>query len=114
MFLEIHKAYDTLDWYRCVEIPVVYRVRPRAPRLLSTYWGQLTMLAKAGVYYVPPFKGYRGVNQGDPLSPTIFNLVVEAITPHWVKGVRKREREDKYSACFSSSKSPLLFSTILS
>ena len=27
------------------------------------------------------------MTQGDPLSPTIFNVVVDAVVLHWVKGV---------------------------
>ena len=27
------------------------------------------------------------MTQGDPLSPTIFNVVVDAVVRHWVKGV---------------------------
>ena len=42
------------------------------------------MVARAGGYYAPPFKGYRSVTQGDPLSPTILNLAVYAIIRHWV------------------------------
>ena len=30
------------------------------------------------------FKGAWGVAQGDPLSPTIFNAVVDAVVQHWV------------------------------
>ena len=40
------------------------------------------MVARAGRYYGPPFKGYCRVSQGDPLSPTLFNMVVYAITHH--------------------------------
>ena len=35
-------------------------------------------------YYGPPFKGYRRVTHVDPLSPTLFNVVMEAIIHHWV------------------------------
>ena len=42
------------------------------------------MAARAGRYYGAAFKGARGVTQGDPLSPTIFNVVVDAVVRHWV------------------------------
>ena len=29
-------------------------------------------------------KGYRVVTQGDPLSPTISNVVVDEVVRHWV------------------------------
>ena len=40
------------------------------------------MVARAGSYYGKGFKGERGVTQGDPLSPTIFNMVVDAVVRH--------------------------------
>ena len=42
------------------------------------------MVAKAGVYYGTAFKGAGGVTQGDPLSPTVFNVVVDVVVRHWV------------------------------
>ena len=42
------------------------------------------MVAKAGGYFGRPFKGYQGVTQGYSLSPTIFNVVVDAVICHWV------------------------------
>ena len=41
------------------------------------------MLARVGRYYGAPFKVSRGVMQGNPLLPTIFNMVVEAVIHHW-------------------------------
>ena len=43
----------------------------------------MTMVARAGGYYKDAFKGARGVTQGDPLSPTILNVVVDAVVRHW-------------------------------
>ena len=40
------------------------------------------MVARAGSYYGKGFKGDRGVTQGDPLSPTIFNVVVDVVVRH--------------------------------
>ena len=42
------------------------------------------MVAKAGRYFRRPFKGYQGFTQGDPLSLTIFNVVLNAVIRHWV------------------------------
>ena len=42
------------------------------------------MVARVGGYYGEAFKGAWGVTQGDPLSPTIFNVVVDAVVRHWV------------------------------
>ena len=45
------------------------------------------MVTKSGGYFGRPFKGYQGVTQGDTPSPTIFNVVVDAVIRHWVKMV---------------------------
>ena len=37
------------------------------------------MLERAGGYYGTTFQGVRGVTQIDPLSPTIFNVVVDTV-----------------------------------
>ena len=45
------------------------------------------MVARAGGYYGTAFGGERGVTQSDPLSPTIFNVLVDAVVRHWLNGV---------------------------
>ena len=82
IFPDLHKAYDALDRYRCLEIIEGCGVGPQACRILRTYWGWLRMIARAGVYYRSEFHGFRGVIQGESLSPTIFNVVVDAVTRH--------------------------------
>ena len=83
IFLDLTKAYDALDSSMSLEILEGYGVGPRVRRLLQTYWEKSTMVEKAGGYYGTGFKGARGVTQGDPLSPTIFNVVVNAVVCHW-------------------------------
>ena len=65
------------------------------------------MAARAGGYYGKAFKGSRGVTQGDPLSPTIFNVVVDAVVRHWIEGLKTATeekgatgREGHFSAVF--------------
>ena len=84
IFLDLTKAYDALDRFRSLEILEGYGVGPQARRLLRAYWGKSTMVAWEGGYYGTGFKVARGVTQGDPLSPTISNVVVDAVVRHWV------------------------------
>ena len=44
------------------------------------------MVARAGGYYGTAFKGERGVTQGNPLPPNIFNVMVDVVVCHLVKG----------------------------
>ena len=63
------------------------------------------MVAMAGGYYGTEFQGARGVTQGDPLSPTIFNVVVDAVVRNWATVViagteerRERGKEGRHQA----------------
>ena len=49
------------------------------------------MMASSDGYFGPPFKGYRGVNQVNLISPTIFNVVVDIIIRYWVAVVAPTE-----------------------
>ena len=31
--------------------------------------------------------------QGDPLSPTLFNVVVDAVVRHWLEGLQEAKEE---------------------
>ena len=84
IFLDLIKAYDSLDRDRCIDILIGYGVGPRIIHILQTYWIRLQMAEKAGGHYRPVFQIHRGVIQGDPLLPTIFNVVVDAVIRHWV------------------------------
>ena len=91
VFLYLRKAYDALDRERALELLDAYGVGHRTVRLLRTYWDQLIMVAKAYGYFRRPFKGYQVVTQGDPLSPKIFNVVLDADIHHWVTVVTPTE-----------------------
>ena len=51
------------------------------------------MVARAGGYCGAAFTGNRGVTQGEPLSPTIFNVVVDVVVPHWVSVMMEGKEE---------------------
>ena len=81
--LDLTKAYDALDRSRSLKILKGYGVGDRVQRLLREYWDKTTMVARAGGYYGKGFKRGGGMTQGNPLSPTILNVVVDAVVRHW-------------------------------
>ena len=42
------------------------------------------MVTKVRGYYGSVFQGSRGMTQGDPIYPTIFNMLVDVVVRHWV------------------------------
>ena len=60
IFLDLHKAYESLDRDRCLEILDGSVVGHRSCRILREYWDRLQMVARAGGYYGADFKGFRG------------------------------------------------------
>ena len=93
VFLGLTKAYDALERSRSLEILKGYGVGERVRKMLREYWERTTMVARAGSYYGKGFMVGRGVTQGDPLSPTIFNVVVDAVVRHWLTiAVQEAER----------------------
>ena len=94
IFLDLHKAYDALDRLRCLVILEGYCVGPRYLRLLCRNWERMKMVVQAGGHYREPFHRERGVTQGDPLFPTIFNVVVDAVVNHWKSLVAEQEGGD--------------------
>ena len=46
------------------------------------------MVALVGKYYSAPSKGYHRFTQGYPLSPNIFNIVVDSVIRNWVVVVK--------------------------
>jgi Reverse transcriptase (RNA-dependent DNA polymerase) len=47
--------------------------------LLSNFWSNLQLVPSQGGFHGRPIWSERGVTQGDPLSPFIFNIVVDAV-----------------------------------
>ena len=53
-------------------------------RVLRAYWARLQIVFHAGSYSESEFQGFGGVTQWDPLPPTIFNVMVDAVVHHWI------------------------------
>jgi hypothetical protein len=78
--LDFEKAYDRVNWeflaevLRCKGFEEAY-----ISRVLQLVSGGQTAISINGVIG-PYFRNKRGVRQGDPLSPLLFNFIVEALS----------------------------------
>ena len=85
IFIDLRKAYDAMDRDRCVEILKGYGVGPNILRLIVNFWDSAELVCRASGRYGAPFKAKRGVTQGGPLSPKLFNIMVDAIVREWLR-----------------------------
>ena len=72
IFMYLHKVYNALYRFRCLEILEGYGMVPWDRRILQEYWENLWMVAHAEGYYGVVFKSFRGVTQVESLPPTIL------------------------------------------
>lgn len=79
VFLDLSKAYDTLDRERMAEVMQAYGIGPRIMTLLESTWKDSGVVPKKAGRYGGVIRTDRGVKQGDIPSPTFFNLVIDAI-----------------------------------
>ena len=83
IFLDLRKAYDTVDRERLLEIQQGYGVGPNALGLIKFYWDNQRCVAKCGKYHGETFVPYHGATQGGVVSPTLFNVLVDAVVRKW-------------------------------
>jgi hypothetical protein len=83
VFLDLTKAYDSLDRDRTMAILAAYGIGPRTCRLIQAIWDSDTMFPKQAGIYGEPFHAQRGVRQGDVISPDIFNIIVDCVIREW-------------------------------
>ena len=68
IFLDLRKAYDTVDRERLLEILEGYKVGPNVLGLVKFYWDHQRCVAKSGKYHGKTFVPYRGATQGGVVS----------------------------------------------
>jgi Reverse transcriptase (RNA-dependent DNA polymerase) len=85
VFIDLTKAYDTLDRIRTMQILAGYGMGPNLRQFIQTIWDGDTLVPKSGGYFGMPLIAERGVRQGDIISPIIFNIVVDCVLREWYR-----------------------------
>jgi hypothetical protein len=100
IFLDLSKAYDMLDRNRTLQLLQRYGMGERLLKILTNFWSSLRVVARQQGYYGDPFKSKRGTTQGNIISPTIFNIIVDAIVRAWYHQLESENLSDKVRAVF--------------
>jgi Reverse transcriptase (RNA-dependent DNA polymerase)/Endonuclease/Exonuclease/phosphatase family len=79
IFLDLSKAFDTVDRGRLTQIMRAYGFGFRSMRFFTNCWDASFVAPRAGGVFGPRVPVEAGVRQGDVISPLLFNLVVDSI-----------------------------------
>lgn len=75
-FADLSKAFDSVEHTILWEKLQAYRVPPHLLQNIKNYYNQLSMQVKTPAGLTKSIQIKRGVLQGDPLSPILFNLFI--------------------------------------
>jgi hypothetical protein len=79
IFLDLTKAFDSIDRERLLKILAQYGVDPTIIRLLRNFWRKHLCVPRQSGYYGRHFKGEGGTTQSDVISGTLLNILIDAI-----------------------------------
>ena len=90
-----------MDRGRCLQLLEGYGVGPKIRRLVEFFWEHAELVCRASGNYGEPFRAGRGVTQGGPLSPKLFNIIVDAVVRELYRlTLGEDEARDGYGARF--------------
>ena len=79
IYLDLRKAYDSIDRNRVLRIMEVYKVGPNIRRYIRKIWEKQHFMLRQAGFYSDTINVERGVTQGDIDSPIIFNIIIDAV-----------------------------------
>ena len=83
VFLDLRKAYDSIDRGRVLKLLEKYKVGPNLRRYINNVWQKQHFVLRQAGFYSKPINVERGCTQGDTDSPIIFNIIVDAVLRKW-------------------------------
>jgi DNA replication initiation complex subunit (GINS family) len=85
IYLDLRKAYDSIDRKRVLRILKEYGVGPNILRYIRIIWERQVFVLRQSGFYSDPLDVDRGCTQGDTDSPIIFNIIIDAVLRRWKK-----------------------------
>ena len=83
IFLDLAKAYDSIDRDRLIDILAGYGFGPNMLQFLHRVWVNAWLALRQMGYYSCPIHSARGIWQGDILSPLFLNIIVDCVLRQW-------------------------------
>ena len=84
VFLDIIKAYDTVDQGRLLKTLESYSSGPHMRGPLAGFWERQEFVTRKNGYHGHHSKVTRGETQGGLISPTLFNIIKENVVRNWI------------------------------
>ena len=84
VFLDLLKAYNTLESARTIQTLEGYGAGPKMQGLLVEFWENQEVVTRKNVYHGTNFRENHGTTHGGLALPTLFNVAVESVLLHWL------------------------------
>ena len=98
IYLDLTKAYDSIDRAQVIKILEIYKVGPRIRRYIGKIWSDQEFILRQAGFYSEKINVERGCTQGDIDSPIIFNILIDAVLRKFFEDPLNRESESKFYA----------------
>jgi hypothetical protein len=95
IYLDLKKAYDTLNQTGCLEILAGYGVGPNLLPLQKQFWSDAKIVCCSGGNFGEPHNAGQGITQGGPLSALMFNVCINAVVREWLWQVLRDDATQK-------------------
>ena len=83
VYLDLSKAYDSIDQESTLRIMEKYKIGPNIRRYVQKVWDNQNFFLRQSKFFSDSIDVDRGCTQGDTDSPVIFNLIVDAVLCLW-------------------------------
>ena len=98
VFVDLSKAYDSIDRERVLKLLKHYGMGPRLCACIEKVWDELVFVLRQSQFYSDKVSVDRGCTQGDVDSPPIFNIIIDAVLRIWLKQASEKKSKSRFYA----------------